>query len=241
MNDLKEFFEAHDGKLIHKWMHYFEIYDRYFSKFRGTDVHLLEIGVSQGGSLQMWKDYFGPKAHIYGVDVNPDCKSLEEDQVTIFIGDQGDREFLKELDSQIPRIDILLDDGGHTMQQQIATFEELYSSISDNGIYFCEDCHTSYWKRFGGGHKRRGSYIEYTKSLIDQLNAWHSKESKFKVDDFTKNAFGMHFYDSIVVVEKRPMQAPSHECRGEYTISEPPRTTPPGLMKRLERKITGKS
>jgi 23S rRNA U2552 (ribose-2'-O)-methylase RlmE/FtsJ len=160
MNDLREYFEQNGGKLIHKWIHYFEIYDRYFSKFRGTDVHLVEIGVSQGGSLQMWKDYFGPKARIYGIDVNKDCKQLEEDQVEILIGDQGDIKFLKQLKEAIPRIDILLDDGGHTMKQQINTFEQLYPAISQKGIYLCEDVHTSYWKKFGGGYRRRGTYIE---------------------------------------------------------------------------------
>lgn len=239
MNHLKAYFEANEGKLIHKWMHYFDIYDRYFSRFRGTDVHFLEIGVSQGGSLQMWKDYFGDKAKIYGVDVNPDCKSLEEKQVEIFIGDQGDRRFLAELKEAIPRIDILLDDGGHTMIQQINTFELLYPAISDNGIYLCEDVHTSYWKKFGGGYRRRGTYIEYTKSLIDQLNAWHSREGNFTIDEFSRNAYGMHFYDSVVVIEKRRIDPPTHQRSGEYTI--PRHTRRPNFWKRLEWRLRGKS
>ena len=238
MNDLIAYFEANEGKLIHKWMHYFDIYDRYFSKFRGTEVNFLEIGVSQGGSLQMWKEYFGPKARIYGVDVNPDCKDLEEEQVEIFIGDQGNRNFLQGLKDQIPRIDILLDDGGHTMKQQINTFEELYPEISEGGIYLCEDIHTSYWKKFGGGYRRRGTYMEYAKSLIDQLNAWHSKEGNFKVDEFTRNAYGMHFYDSIVVIEKESVVAPEHRRSGEYTI--PRHTGKPGFWKSVEWKLRGK-
>jgi len=237
MNDLREYFEQNEGKLIHKWLHYFEIYDRYFSKFRGTDVHLVEIGVSQGGSLQMWKDYFGPKARIYGIDVNKDCKQLEEDQVEILIGDQGDIKFLKQLKEAIPRIDILLDDGGHTMKQQINTFEQLYPAISENGIYLCEDVHTSYWKKFGGGYRRRGTYIEYAKQLVDQLNAWHSREGNFKVDDFSRSAYGIHFYDSVVVIEKRNVEEPTHERRGQYTT---PYHSKPGFWKRVERKVTGK-
>ena len=83
----------------------------------------------------MWKDYFGPEARIYGVDVNPGCKNLEEDRVSIFIGNQADRLFLKTLAAEIPRIDILLDDGGHTMVLQINTFEELFPKVSENGVY----------------------------------------------------------------------------------------------------------
>lgn len=126
MNDLEKYFTENNGNLIHKYKHYFDIYDRHFSRFRGTDVHVLEIGVSHGGSLQMWKSYFGPRAKIYGVDINPDCKQLEEEQIYIFIADQADRGFLSSLLEAIPRIDILIDDGGHTMAQQINTFEVLF-------------------------------------------------------------------------------------------------------------------
>jgi len=118
MNDLEKYFTENIGRLIHKWKHYFEIYDRHFSRFRGTDVHVVEFGVSQGGSLQMWKEYFGLNCKIFGVDINPDCKALEEDQIEIYIGDQEDRNFLKSLAKTVPRIDILIDDGGHTMRQQ---------------------------------------------------------------------------------------------------------------------------
>ena len=166
----------------------------------------------------MWKDYFGPEARIYGVDVNPDCKNLEEDRVSIFIGNQADRLFLKTLAAEIPRIDILLDDGGHTMVLQINTFEELFPKVSENGVYLCEDLHTSYWKKFGGGHQRKGTFIEYAKNFVDDINAWHSKEDHFQVNDISKSAYGVHFYDSIVVVEKMKMSAPQHERSGNQTI-----------------------
>jgi len=73
-NPLKSYFDSHtEGKIIHKWLHYFEIYHRYFKKFRGRDVHILEVGVARGGSLEMWRDYFGPKSNIYGIDINEKC------------------------------------------------------------------------------------------------------------------------------------------------------------------------
>src|SRR6476620_2469000 len=126
MNDLTQYFETNTQSRISKWMHYFEIYDRHFARFRGTDVHVLEIGVSNGGSLQMWKEYFGDQARIYGVDINPHCKSLEEERVQIYIGDQTDHSFLSQLKVEIPRIDILIDDGGHFARQQINSFVALY-------------------------------------------------------------------------------------------------------------------
>ncbi|HTA64282.1 MAG TPA: class I SAM-dependent methyltransferase [Xanthomonadaceae bacterium] len=218
MNDLQKYFEANTGRLIHKWMHYFDVYDRHFARFRGTDVHVLEFGVFQGGSLDMWKDYFGPRCKIYGVDINPHCKALENENVTIFIGDQEDRHFLKSLAAKIPRVDILIDDGGHTMRQQIATFEEMFGHITEDGVYLCEDLHTSYWHKWGGGYRRRNTFIEYSKRFIDRIHAWHSHARALKVDDFTRAAHSLHFYDSILVIEKRPVGEPMHRKTGIATV-----------------------
>ena len=77
--------------------------------------------------------------------------------------------------AKIPKIDILIDDGGHSMNQQIISFEELYSHIKEDGIYLCEDLHTSYWKTYGGGYKNKESFIEYSKNFIDYINAFHSE------------------------------------------------------------------
>lgn len=237
MNDLENFFNNNTGKLIHKWQHYFEIYDRHFSRYRGKEVHIVEFGVFQGGSLQMWKDYFGPKAKIYGVDINPHCKELEEEQVKIFIGDQENRSFLRSLASEIPKIDILIEDGGHTMKQQIHTFEELYPYVADEGIYLCEDTHTSYWNGFGGGYKKSGTFIEYSKNWIDDIHAWHSEQAgKLSVSDFTRSAHSLHYYDSIVVIEKRKMEKPFDLKTGTPSIPiyKPPKQ---GLFRRLEKKL----
>jgi hypothetical protein len=76
MNDLTSFFYANTGPLLNKWNHYFEIYDRHFARFRGKPIKLVEFGVSQGGSLKMWKDYFGSQVRLIGVDINPLCKQF---------------------------------------------------------------------------------------------------------------------------------------------------------------------
>jgi 23S rRNA U2552 (ribose-2'-O)-methylase RlmE/FtsJ len=248
VNDLQRFFEQHQGGKIHKYMHYFEIYDRHFARYRGTDVHVLEIGVAHGGSLKMWKEYFGPKAHIYGVDVEPSVKKLEEPQVEIFIGSQSDVPFLESLAAAIPRLDILIDDGGHTMIQQEVTFRTLFPHISPDGVYLCEDLHTSYWGQFGGGYKREGTFIELSKGLIDEINAWHSNSSQLTVTDFTRSAHSLHFYDSVLVIEKRQMAPPTVESHGVDTIvwSQPGVRWPlnstqlrPSLAKRVARRVPG--
>lgn len=218
-NPLEKYFYNNKGRLIHKWLHYFEIYDRHFSRFRKQPVVILEFGVSHGGSLEMWRNYFGKKAHIYGVDIDHRCEKFNDKSTTILIGDQEDRMFLKSVREKIGPIDIVIEDGGHTMGQQIATFEEIYPAVNQDGVFLIEDLHTSYWKDFGGGYKKSGTFIEYAKNLIDQLNAWHSHDQKkLKVDEFTKTTHSMHFYDSIVVFEKRKMDQPSHKQIGKESL-----------------------
>lgn len=208
INDLEVYFRNNNKNLIDKWSHYFDIYDKHFSRFKNTSVNILEIGVSQGGSLQMWKNYFGTNAKIYGVDINPRCKKLEEDQIEIFIGDQEDKSFLESLKNKISRIDILIDDGGHKMKQQINTFEELFPHISNNGIYACEDLLTSYWNVFGGAYKQNDSFIEYSKNFIDYINAWFSRTEELKITSFTKSVYSLNYYPGLIIIEKRDMKKP---------------------------------
>lgn len=215
MNKLREYFENNNDRLIHKWDHYFDIYERHFERFVDTDVNVMEIGVFHGGSLQMWKDYFGKGANIYGLDINPTCKSFEEDRVQVLIGDQGDREFWKSIKPTLPTFDIIIDDGGHSMDQQIITFEEMFPLLSENGVFLIEDLHTSYMSYYAGGYEKANTFIEYSKKRIDELNAWHSEDERLQVNDFTKSAYSMSYYDSVLVIEKRPMQPPFHKTSGK--------------------------
>lgn len=221
MNDLEAYFQSNPGRMIHKWMHYFDVYDRHLSRFRGTEVNLVEVGVYQGGSMQMWKHYLGPKAHIWGVDINPAVVQFEEERVRIVIGDQGDRVFLQGFADALPPIHIVIDDGGHMMAQQRATFEVLFPKLDAHGVYVCEDLHTSYWADYGGGYLDPGSFVEFSKRCIDRLNAWHSRDpASLPVSDFTRSADSMHFYDSMLVIEKRPRQPPEHRRTGIRTLPD---------------------
>ena len=218
MNDLEKYFKNNTGRVINKWSQYFDVYDRHFSQYRGKEIVLLEIGTFHGGSLQMWKSYFGDKAKIYGMDINPNCKEVEEENIEIFIGSQSDRNFLRKVKSKIPPIDILIDDGGHTMLQQIVSFEELFDYVKPEGVYLCEDIHTSYWMDWGGGYKRKGTFIEYSKNFIDRINAYNSRQKSFQPDDFTRSVNSLHYYDSILVIEKRPTPKPFSSETGTSTI-----------------------
>ena len=220
MNELEQYFEKNDKRLINKYQHYFDVYDKHFSKYKGQEITIVEVGVFQGGSLQMWRSYFGPKAKIWGIDIDPRCKLLEEQNTNIIIGSQEDETFLESIYDITGPIDILIDDGGHTQKQQIETFKILFDKIKNDGVYLCEDVHTSYWLSYGGGSNRMGTFIQFTKKLIDKLNAYHSEENSLQVDSFTKSAKSIHYYDSIVVIEKGIITKPTSKMTGHYSFNE---------------------
>jgi hypothetical protein len=142
VNPLRDYFEKHQtGKGIWKWEHYFEIYHRHFAPFRGKEVNIVEIGIYSGGSLDMWRDYFGDRCKVFGVDIEDACRSYQNEYTEIFIGDQASPEFWEQFKIQVPRVDILIDDGGHQPHQQIPTFEAMFEHIRPGGVYLCEDIH----------------------------------------------------------------------------------------------------
>lgn len=211
-NDLIKFMLTKSHKTMTKLHHYFEVYDRHFSKYRGRKITIVEVGVQDGGSLQMWRDYFGCDARIIGIDINPECRKLETEGFDIYIGSQDDREFWKAFKKQISSIDIFIDDGGHTMEQQNITFEEIFDTISEDGVYLCEDLHTSYWAEFGGGYKNESSFIERSKNLIDDINAYKLQVPQLPVSRYTEQIAGIHYYNSICVIEKKKMREPVIFC-----------------------------
>ncbi len=177
-----------------KWTTYFPVYDALFSKYKGTDVTFVEIGVLDGGSLFMWREFLGPKARIIGVEFNPGAKKWEEHGFEIFIGDQTDKDFWKKFYEEVGPVDVLLDDGGHTFDQQIITVECARDSIRDGGLIVVEDTHSSYQKNFYGPSKL--SFIEYAKNIVDGINFRHATLNVKKPSETTIQS--TQFFESIV-------------------------------------------
>lgn len=158
----------------------------------------------------MWKRYLGPHARIIGLDIEPNCAAFAEDQIDIRIGDQSEETFLGRVVDEFGPPDIVLDDGSHVMTHVNASFSYLYPKMSRTGVYMVEDLHTAYWDEFEGGLRRKGSFIERCKDLIDELNADHVRGA---IDQtaFTRTTLSMHFYDSVTVFE-----------RGRHTVKHAP-------------------
>jgi cephalosporin hydroxylase/molybdopterin converting factor small subunit len=208
-NPMETAYYAQEGRAAYKWHHSLEVFDRHLARFRGRPVRLLEIGIYRGGSLQVWKRYFGEHAIIHGIDHEPACARVAEDRIVPHIGSQSDVDFLRRVVDEMGGVDVVVDDGGHLSDDQIATFEALYPLIDPHGVYVCEDTRTSYWSRFRGGYRQPDTFIEYAKALVDGLHAWHIEDAALARDDtFARTTLGVFFYDSVVVVEKRPHDRP---------------------------------
>jgi len=178
---------------------YFQTYEEMFNGYVGKKITFVEIGVLQGGSLFMWREYFGKNARIIGIDLHPNAKELEKHGFEIYIGSQSNKEFWKDFYSKVGKIDILLDDGGHVNDQQIITLGESINNINDNGIIVTEDVHTSYFKKFGNPSKH--SFINYSKYLVDVVNSRYPEIKDKKNDEFSKKIYSVSFYESIVAIK----------------------------------------
>ena len=219
-NPLREYFDSHlHGRGIWKWRHYFDIYHRHLARFRGREVHVLEIGVYSGGSLEMWKTYFGPCASIYGVDLEKACEAYNDNRTKIFVGDQADREFWARFKLDVPKLDVIIDDGGHHPEQQRITFEELIPHLQAGGVYLCED--------ILGGDNRFASYIHDFSTNLNVANGFsenlHDPErSLIMIPTDLQAAIGsVHLYPFVAVVE-RTSQLPEEFCAQKHGTSWQP-------------------
>ncbi len=196
-NPIRAYFDAvQEGPGVWKWLHYFELYHRHLSKFIGRPVTVVEIGVYSGGSMPMWRHYFGPRCQVHGVDIQPECAAYSNEYTTIHVGDQADRKFWKRFREAVPSVDILIDDGGHLPEQQMITLEEMLPHLQAGGVYLCEDVHGI-----------QNPFGEFVYALTDGLNAFVPREDRgilsARATPFQAAIHSVHFYPYAVVVEKR--------------------------------------
>jgi Methyltransferase domain len=207
--DLGRMIFGHKGRIVHKWTHYPDIYERHLAGYRGSSFRMLEIGVFRGGSLELWREYFGSGATIYGIDINPECAAYVDAPNEVRIGSQDDPDFLTKVVTEMGGIDVVLDDGSHVASHQRASFATLFPLLNDGGLYIIEDLHTAYWPGpFEGGYRRSGTAIELVKSMIDDMHGWYHGKGSLVAD--CGEIDGIHIYDSMVIIEKKRRDAPQH-------------------------------
>jgi hypothetical protein len=199
---------------------YFEIYDEILSDNRidrFEKLNILEIGVDTGHGLRALKTYF-PNSKIVGVDILPECKNHEEENIEVLIGSQVDSAILNTLKER--KFDLIIDDGSHKNEHVFPTFNELFPSLNTEkiGLYIVEDVHTSYWPYYNGGYKREGSTIENFKNLIDHQHLWCIRDpidchippypgTNINETYYEKWVKYIQSYENITVVKKRKTEA----------------------------------
>lgn len=188
---------------VWKWLHYLEAYHHHFQRFVNREVHVLEIGVYSGGSLSLWREYFGPNCHVYGVDIE-DCTQFSKEKTKIFVGDQADPKVWETIRKEVPKIDIIIDDGGHQSHQIIASLKEGLPLLSPGGIYAIEDMQGTY---------NEGAQY-FLQGLVSQLNAFNINPEYFETtpDEATRIQIwpqglqrwiqSINFYPLLCIIEK---------------------------------------
>jgi len=217
VQSLQQILDSHSGRVIHKITHYIPIYETHFAKYRSTNVRVLEIGVGKGGSLEVWKKYFGEDSLIVGLDIREACLEYADDGIEVVIGSQSNSEVIKELLSKFGPFDIVIDDGSHKMNDIATTFRLLYPHLPQHGLYLIEDLCCSYWPEYEGGFRSPKSFIELSKSFIDFLNKEHWGEKIESVEDWLPSTNSISFYDSVIVFSR----GAQHKFRSvKYPVSQ---------------------
>lgn len=210
------FAEWDKGKDCTKWWSYFPVYDRHLSSYTNNPVKMLEIGIFKGGTIPAWKKILHQGSLYVGIDINPECEAFaDEHQGTyIRIGSQSDKVFLAEVISEFGPFDIIIDDGSHRPEDQIASFNILFEKgLAANGIYFVEDTHAESYRRFGQGQK---SFVKLVTSVSRAMNFVYSENrplNRFRKGCKDRYKFlrvpkviscieFIEFSDSMIVVKK---------------------------------------
>lgn len=224
MKKLCELYGEHQGKVSDKWSLYLQEYDRLFQPYRKQPVCLLEIGVQNGGSLELWNKYFPHVKKIVGCDSNPDCAKLQYDdnRIAVVVYDVNTEEAEQQILEHSSNFDLIIDDGSHISGDIIRTFARYFKHLNDNGLFIIEDLHCSYWQEFEGGLFDPFSSITFFKRLADVVNHEHWGVEKpctdilrgffskygFNFDEETlRQVHSVEFINSIVAIQKRMPQS----------------------------------
>ena len=219
-NSLLDVYKNHVGKVSHKWDGYIDIYEILFEKIRYKPLRILEIGVQNGGSLEIWSKYFPNCEVIVGCDVHPKVENLvfADPRIKIVLGDANKDAVISQITSLASGFDLIIDDGSHISKDIVATFLKYFKHLSNDGLYVIEDLHASYWSNWGGGLAHPLSSISFLKRLVDILHKerWGvNKSYGWLLDLFSINhqvpldgapfeqIHSLKFYNSICVVEKK--------------------------------------
>lgn len=216
---LQELYAIHTGKVSDKWSLYLDVYEAAFARFRDRPIAFAEIGVQNGGSLEIWAKYFAQAPVVVGCDIDPKCGSLafDDPRIAVVVGNVNTDATYRAILAHSPLYDVFIDDGSHTSRDIVFTFCNYFRHVNAGGTYVVEDLHCSYEPRWGGGIDRGDTSMEFLKLLADFVNQpyWQrDREPMTLIAPFFpdgarpdlaafRDIASVTFCDSMCVVEKR--------------------------------------
>jgi hypothetical protein len=220
MKNLRDFYTEHVGKGSDKWDLYLNRYNEILADLREKPITLLEVGIQNGGSLEIWAKYFSNAQHLIGCDIDQRCECLkyEDGRVSLVIGDINKEDTLGKVLNISSKFDLIIDDGSHASSDIIKSFVNLFPCVKDDGIYIVEDLHCSYWAHYEGGLFYPNSSMNFLKALADVINHqhWGNGYSRGKIlesfcsmgggilsEDELSKIHSIQFFNSICVIKKK--------------------------------------
>ena len=218
-NLLKQISESHTGKYSDKWSSYLEIYWELFAPIRQNQSDLLEIGIQNGGSLEIWAKLFPKAKNLIGFDVHPKCNDLQfsDPRIKVFVEDAADPKAGTQVRQTTSNLGVVIDDGSHISRDIIRSFLIFFPQLQPGGVYVIEDLHASYWSDWQGGISHPESSIQFLKSLADVVNFDHWGIDAKRTDPFEllpasvglleestlSEIESVTFMDSVCVIKKK--------------------------------------
>tara|TARA_B100001996_G_scaffold256712_1_gene199508 strand:+ start:1720 stop:2562 length:843 start_codon:yes stop_codon:yes gene_type:complete len=230
--NLKNLYKNHKSKVADKWSSYIEVYDEIFLKYKNLPINLLEIGIQNGGSLEIYSEYFLKAKKFIGCDINKNCEkiSFKDDRIELLIGDINEQKISENIYSS-EKFDIIIDDGSHKSKDIINSFSKYFSHLNHSGVYIIEDLHCSYWKEFGGGLFFPISSINFFKKFVDIINYDHwgiEKNINWFLNPFARNLKinfenfdftsikSIQFFNSMCIIHKGQNFLGERVVKGKY-------------------------
>ena len=181
---------------------FMELYESFFKDYKDKNINILEIGVDNGDSLRVWREYFS-KANICGIDIIK--KNFKISNVEILFGSQNDPIFLDTVIKKYNNFDIIIDDGSHLSKHIIFSFNYLFKHLNNEGLYIIEDLQTSYFRRYGGSRinlNKKKTSMNFIKKLADSVNYEHYDKPFFKKSSFDGKIKSVNFFQNIVFIKR---------------------------------------
>lgn len=219
MPALHDLYAAHRGKVSDRWDLYIDVYDRVLAPLRDKPIDLLEVGVQNGGSLEIWAKFFPNARTLTGCDVDPRCAALafDDPRIAVVVGAVNTMEAARPILERSPFFDVIIDDGSHVSRDIVMTFRNYFGRVKPGGLFIIEDLHCAYLAGWGGGLREPASAMGFLKLLVDGLHhAYWKGEADFgalagaflppeaKADvGLATDIASIAFYDSVCVIEKR--------------------------------------